>query len=82
MYSHSNTEQKATIHQVTTSKNVLYPGHNCLLTNGADEPTLWLSLEPQLIALIEKHSSVIHFKSTGNFSGGFNHRVLIRQQLL
>ena len=35
---------KATIHQVTTmlatSKNVLFPGHNHLLTTGADDPTL------------------------------------------
>ena len=43
--------KKATIHQVTamlaTSKNVLFPGHNHLLTTSADEPTLWLSLECQ-----------------------------------
>ena len=35
---------KATIHQVTTmlatSKNVLFPGHNPLLTTGTDDPTL------------------------------------------
>ena len=35
---------KATIHQVTTmlatSKNVLFPGHNHLLTTGTDDPTL------------------------------------------
>ena len=41
-----NTAQKATIHQVTTmlatSKNVLFPGHNHLLTTGTDDPTLWL----------------------------------------
>ena len=34
--------KKATIHQVTTmlatSKNVLFPGHNHLLTTGADDP--------------------------------------------
>ena len=39
--------KKATIHQVTTmpttSKNVLFPGHNQLLTNGADDPSLSLS---------------------------------------
>ena len=39
-----NTAQKATIHQVTTmlatSKNVLFPGHNHLLTIGTDYPTL------------------------------------------
>ena len=33
-----------TIHQLTamlaTSKNVLFPGHNHLLTTGADDPTL------------------------------------------
>ena len=37
---------KATIHQVTTmlatSKNVLFPSHNHLLTTGTDDPTLWL----------------------------------------
>ena len=36
----------ATIHQVTTmlatSKNVLFPGHNHLLTTSTDDPTLWL----------------------------------------
>ena len=36
--------KKATVHQVTTmlstSKNVLFPGHNHLLTTGADDPTL------------------------------------------
>ena len=39
-----STAQKATIHQVitmlATSKNVLFPGHNHLLTTGADDPTL------------------------------------------
>ena len=39
--------KKATMHQVTTmlatSKNVLIPGHNHLLTTGTDDPTLWLS---------------------------------------
>ena len=38
------TAQKATIHQVTTmrttSKNVLFPGHNNLLTTGTDDPSL------------------------------------------
>ena len=36
--------KKATIHQVTTrlatSKNVLFVGHNHLLTAGTDNPTL------------------------------------------
>ena len=40
----SKTAQKVTIHQVTTmlttSKNVLFPGHNHLLTTGTDDPTL------------------------------------------
>ena len=40
------TAQKATIHQETTmlatSKNLLFPGRNYLLTTGADDPTLWL----------------------------------------
>ena len=38
------TAQKATIHQVTTllaiSKNVLFPGHNHLLTTSTDDSTL------------------------------------------
>ena len=38
-----STAQKSTIHQVTTmlaiSKSVLFPGHNNLLTSGADDPT-------------------------------------------
>ena len=41
--------KNATIHQLTTmqstSKNVLCPGHNHLLTTGADNLTLWLSPE-------------------------------------
>ena len=36
--------KKATIHLVTTmlvtSKNVLFPGHNHLLTTGTDDPSL------------------------------------------
>ena len=36
--------KKSTIHQVTTmlatSKNILFPGHNHLLTTSADNPTL------------------------------------------
>ena len=36
--------RKAAIHPVTTmlatSKNVLFPGHNHLLTTGADDPSL------------------------------------------
>ena len=38
------TAQKNTIHQVTTtlttSKNVLFPGHNHLLTIGTDRPNI------------------------------------------
>ena len=41
------TAQKANIHHVTTmlatSKKLLFPGHNHLLTTGTDDPTLWLS---------------------------------------
>ena len=40
----SFTGQKNTIHQLTivlsTSKNVLCPGHNHLLTTGTDDPSL------------------------------------------
>ena len=38
--------KKATVHQVTTmlaaSKNVLFQGHNHVLTTGTDDPTRWL----------------------------------------
>ena len=41
---HNALGKKAIIHQVTimlaTSKNVLFPGHNHLLTTGANDPTL------------------------------------------
>ena len=38
------TAQKAIIYQViTTPKNVLFPGHNHLLTTGTSDLTLWLS---------------------------------------
>ena len=47
------TAQKNTIHQgttmLTTSKNVLFPGHNHLLTIGADDPTYWLLPEHQRV---------------------------------
>ena len=43
--------KQATIHQVTimlaTSKNVLFPGHNHLLTTGINNLTLWLSPKRQ-----------------------------------
>ena len=32
--------KKATIHQVATSTNVLFPGPNHLLTTGTDDPSL------------------------------------------
>ena len=48
------TAQKATIHQVTTilatSKNVLFPSHNHLLTTGADDVTPRLSPQCQWLA--------------------------------
>ena len=41
---HETLHKKATIHQVTTlqdtSKHVLFPGHNHLLTTGTDGPSL------------------------------------------
>ena len=44
LYYITNTCKKASIHQVNTmlatSKNVLFPGPNHLLTNGADDPML------------------------------------------
>ena len=36
-------------HMLSTSKNVLFPGHNHLLTISADDPSLWLSPEHQLV---------------------------------
>ena len=39
--------KKATIHHVTTSKSVQFPGHNHLLTTGTDDPSLYLS--PSLV---------------------------------
>ena len=49
--------KKATIHQVTTllatSKNVLFPGHNHLITTGAHGLTLWLSLKSQHCGYLE-----------------------------
>ena len=45
--------ENPTIHQVTnmlaTSKTVIYPGYNHLLTTGTDDPTLWLSPEHQRV---------------------------------
>ena len=43
-FGYCSLRKKATIHQVTTmlstSKNALFPGHNYLLTTGADDLTL------------------------------------------
>ena len=47
--------KKATIHQLTvmlsTSKNVLFPGHNHLLTTSTGDLTLWLLPEHQRVIL-------------------------------
>ena len=47
------TAQKTTMHQVTTmlatSKNVLFQGHNYLLTTGTGDPTLLLSPKCQQV---------------------------------
>ena len=52
LYSELSLCKKGTIHQVTTmlatSKNVLFPGHNHLLTTDADDPLLWLSPSPSV----------------------------------
>ena len=49
MHLHKHGRKKATIHQLTTmlstSKNVLFPGHYHLLATGTDDLTLWLSPE-------------------------------------
>ena len=34
---------------LATSKNVLFPGYNHVLTTSTDGPTLWLSLEHQQV---------------------------------
>ena len=49
-----NAAQKATIHQVTnmlgtSTKNVLFPGQNHLLTTGTNDPTFWLSPKHQRV---------------------------------
>ena len=48
--------KKTTIHQVTTmlatSKNVLYAGHNHLLTTGTDDPSL---ASTQMIIKVSGH---------------------------
>ena len=36
---------------LATSKNVLFPGHNHLLTTGADDPTLKLSPDHQQVII-------------------------------
>ena len=64
--------QKVTIHQVTimlaTSKNVLFPGHNHLLTTGADNPTLWLSPEHHSLKLHRRYLSSISTITWRNFA--------------
>ena len=34
---------------LATTKNVLFPGHNHLLTTSTDDPTLWLSPNRQQV---------------------------------
>ena len=51
--SRSTLGKTDTIHQLTTmlatSKNALFPGHNHLLTTGADDPKLFLSPDRQQV---------------------------------
>ena len=52
--------KKATTHQVTnmlaTSKNVLFPGHNHLLTTGTDDSTLIIARSPvRVIIKVKGH---------------------------
>ena len=60
---YADTAQKTTSHQVTTmlatSKNVLFPGHNHLLTIGADDPAFWLAPDYYLIIGILQYLSTI-----------------------
>ena len=42
-------KKAANHHAIHPSKNVLFPGHNHLLTTGADEPILWLPPEHQQV---------------------------------
>ena len=62
--------KKVTIDQVTTilvtSKNVLFPGHNRLLTTGTDDTTLWLSPERQYWQIAGGYDLEV-----GHFGGGF-----------
>ena len=52
----SHWAKKPSIHQVTTmlstSKNVLFPGHNHLLTTGTDDPSLG---EARAIIIVSGH---------------------------
>ena len=36
-------------HHASHFKNILFPGHNHLLTTGTDDPSLWLSPERQWV---------------------------------
>ena len=53
--------KKDTIHQVTTmlatTKNILFPGHNHVLTTGADDPTLLIiaRASPRVIIEVKGH---------------------------
>ena len=55
--------KKATIQQVTTmlatSENVLFPGHNHLLTTSPDDPTLWLLPENQWLVCAVRSSCTV-----------------------
>ena len=55
----AHSAKENTIHQVTTmlqatSKNVLFPGHNHMLTTGADDLTVWLSPKRQQVVMTWK----------------------------
>ena len=76
VYENFSLCKKATIHQVNTmlatSKNVLFPGHNKLLTTGTDDPTLWLSPERQhggyLVdrGILQQYELKIHYQAMIN----------------
>ena len=45
---------------LSTSENILFPGHNHLLTTGTDDATLWLSPEHHCVRIFEKNSAPSH----------------------
>ena len=63
-------DKKATIHHLITSKNVLFPGHNHLLTTAADDSSLLIITGAWVIIKVLGHQ---HWWLAGDYDLEIGH---------